>query len=302
MNILVTGGTGMIGQALQRILPEAIYVSSKDYDLRIQEDVNKMFRYIRPQAVIHLAALVSGIAENIKRPADHFDDNVLMNTFMVQAARVFECERFIGILSTCAYPDVADSYPMAESCLHAGPPAESNFSYAYAKRCMAVQIEATNRQYGTAFSYLTPCNVYGIGEKTNERSHFMGALLKKIYDAIEKGENFITLFGTGKPLRQYIYADDVALIIKNCLERNISASMNIAPDEVFSIDEIARIALAVCNCDDFEIKYDDRFPDGQFQKTVSNDLLRSKMPDIVFTSMATGIRKSYEYLRMRYGQ
>lgn len=296
MQILVTGGNGLVGRALQEIMPEAKYVSSADYDLTNQEDVNKMFRYIRPDVVIHLAALVSGIQDNINRPADHFEYNILMNTFMVQTARKFKTPRLIGMLSTCIYPDSSLIYPLTEENIHYGPPTETNFSYAYAKRCMAVQIDACNKQHGTEYSYMIPCNIMGKHDKFDEgRSHFMGALIRKIYEAKRDGQDHITLYGTGNALRQYIYADDVAWIIRYCVENSLYRNMNIAPDEEYSIAEMADIALHACGCDHMEIRYDKSKPDGQYQKTVSNQVLVSLIPQLEFTPLKTGIREIFDH-------
>lgn len=296
MQILVTGGNGLLGKALQEIMPEAKYVSSADYDLTNHEDVNKMFRYIRPDVVIHLAALVSGIQDNIKRPADHFEDNILMNTFMVQMAHKFKTPRFMGMLSTCIYPDTSLIYPLTEENIHYGPPTETNFSYAYAKRCMAVQIDACNKQHGANYSYLIPCNIMGKFDKFDDgRSHFMGALIRKIYEAKRDGLNHITMYGTGKALRQYIHADDVARIIKHCVDNDLYKNMNVAPDEEYSIAEMVRIALHACDCGNMTIKYDRSKPDGQYQKTVSNQVLKSVIPDIKFTPLKTGIREVFDH-------
>jgi GDP-L-fucose synthase len=304
--ILVTGASGMIGKALQRVMPGTYYVyhnyiindDSADkyyYDLTDEDSVCEMYDKIKPGIVVHLAARVSGIQDNLKHPADHYDDNILMNTLVLKYAREFGVKNFIGMGSTCMYPDVASSYPLHESQLHDGPPAPSNFAYAYAKRCMAVQIEAYNQQYGTNYSYLMPCNVYGIGDKYNDdRSHFVGALIKKIYTAKKEGHPNIVLFGTGKPLRQFIYCDDVAKIINHCIENDIYINMNVACDEVYSIYEIARIGLKACDAGHLTISYDPTKPDGQYRKDASNDLLKKVIAGIGFTRLADGIKIAYD--------
>ena len=116
----------------------------------------------------------------------------MMNTLLVDYAYKFKVSRFIGILSTCIYPDKTDLYPMTEDALHIGPPTPTNFSYGYAKRCLAVHIDACNKQYGTKYQYLTPCNLYGEHDKFGENSHFVAALIKKIHEAKVAGEDKIT--------------------------------------------------------------------------------------------------------------
>ena len=156
--ILVTGGTGMVGKHLQEILPDASYVGSQ-FDLRDWITVDSLLDKLKPDCIIHLAAKVGGIQENIEKPAEFFDDNILMNTNIWKASHKHGVKKFIGILSTCIYPDVVETYPMKEEDLFLGPPAKTNFSYGYAKRCLAVQIEAYNKQYNTEYNYLIPCNL-----------------------------------------------------------------------------------------------------------------------------------------------
>lgn len=294
--ILVTGGTGLIGSALKDIMPENIYLGSREYDLTKQYAVCNMLELYKPDIVIHLAALVSGIQENILKPCDHFVDNVLMNTFILDTARRYGIRRCISVLSTCAYADVSESYPIKESQIYEGLPTVTNFSYGFAKRMVAVQTEACNKQYGTNYSYILPCNVYGLNDKYNEkRSHFLGALIRKIYEAKINNSETITLFGTGKPLRQFIFAGDVAKIIKHLIYNDITENINIANDEICSIDELAQIALKACDMEHLKIVYDSSKPDGQYRKDASNEKLKSIMPDIKFTSLFDGIKKTFEH-------
>ena len=182
--ILVTGGSGLVGKYLKKILPDAVYISSKDYDLTTENGVQKMFLKHKPNIVIHLAARVGGIIDNIEHPAEYFTQNVLMNTLLVEYSRIFKVKKFIGILSTCIYPDIAKKYPMDESMLHDGPPTITNFSYGYSKRSMGAQIDAYNQQYNLNYQYLIPCNLYGEEDKDDEnKSHFLTSLIKKIHSS-----------------------------------------------------------------------------------------------------------------------
>jgi len=211
MKILVTGGSGMVGKHLQKIIPNAIYISSNQGDLRDIKYTTWLFSCYEPDVVIHLAAKVGGIQDNIKYPADYFDDNVLINTNVLKSCHKYNTKQFIGIISTCAYPDVVSSYPMTEKDLFSGPPAKTNFSYGFAKRSLAVQIEAYNKQYGTNYSYLIPSNLYSEHDDfTNEsKMHFITALLYKI----KNSKGTIELLGDGTPLRQFMYAEDFARVL-----------------------------------------------------------------------------------------
>lgn len=293
MKVLVTGGTGMVGRSLQKVRPNWIYISSTEYDLTDQIDVKHMFNTVCPDAVIHLAARVGGIMDNINYPAEYFDENILMNTLVLQHAFQSKVQRFIGILSTCIYPDVAKEYPMTEYMLHDGPPTLTNFSYGYAKRSLAVQIDAYNKQYKTNYQYLIPCNLYGEFDKYGDNSHFIAALIKKIHTA--GSEKNITLFGTGKPLRQFMHSDDLAYVIVKCLEENIYTNMNVATKENFSIREMAQIASRAMNAS-VEFTFDSTKPDGQFRKDVSIDVLTNIFSNWNPITLEDGIRKTYKYL------
>jgi GDP-L-fucose synthase len=220
-----------------------------------------------------------------------------MNTLLIEYAHKSNIKRFIGILSTCIYPDTVENYPMKETDLHLGPPTVTNFSYGYAKRSMAVQIDAYNQQYKTKYQYLTPCNLYGLDDKDNEsNSHFITALIKKIHDANLKGEDSITLFGDGTPLRQFMYADDFAQVISQVIENEIYENFNVATSENLSIKKMAEIALDACNSNHLKIIWDDSKPNGQFRKDVSIELLQQNIPNFNPISFHQGIKLTYQHL------
>jgi len=292
--ILVTGGSGLVGKCLQEIMPNANFVSSKDFDLTKENEVKLLFNKYHPNIVIHLAAKVAGIQTNIAFPTEYLEENVLMNTFMLKYAHLNNVKRFIGIISTCAYPERVDHYPMEERDLLNGPPSVTNLSYSYAKRIMAIQIENYNKQYGKKWNYLIPCNLYGEYDEFDEfKSHMVSALIKKIYDA----DDSIILFGSGKPLRQFMYAKDLARLIKIIIDKDIYDSLNVSPPENFTITEIAKIAVKACEKEYLKIIWDISKPDGQFRKDVTSRKLLSILPDFKFTSLEDGIRKTFTYYK-----
>jgi GDP-L-fucose synthase len=292
--ILVTGGSGLVGKYLNKILPEAIYVSSKDYDLTTEDGVKLMFLENKPDVVIHLAARVGGIIDNLNHPAEYFTQNVMMNTLIVEYSRRFNVKKFIGVLSTCIYPDTAKKYPMDESMLHEGPPTLTNFSYGYSKRSMGAQIDAYNQQYNLNYQYLIPCNLYGIEDKDDEnKSHFLTSLIKKIHEAKKINSDNITLFGDGTPLRQFMYAGDFAEIIKQVVEKDIYGSFNVATEENLSIKQMAQIALNVTGNENIEITWNRNIPNGQFRKDVSIDKFKNLFPNFEFTPLSEGIKLVY---------
>ena len=295
--ILVTGGTGLVGKHLQDILPEATYVSSSAYDLIDMGAVREMMIDFEPEVVIHLAARVGGMLDNMNNPVNYLEENVLMNTNVLKACHEFNVERVITMLSTCIYPDKVKTYPMKEEDLFNGPPTPTNFSYGFAKRCMAAHIDAYRKQYNKKWCYLIPCNLYGEYDKYEEHhSHFVSALIKKIYEADES----IELWGTGKPLRQFMYGGDLARIIKYMIDNEIVDDFNVAPEWVYSIDEIVKIGKKACLKDKLVVNYDNTKPDGQFRKDVDSSKLLSVLKDFKFTTLNEGIKKVYDKFSKRH--
>jgi len=296
MRLLVTGGSGLVGNALQKIYPDAIYVSSKDYDLTKEKEVKAMFEKHRPTRVIHLAAKVGGIMDNINHPAEFLYQNVLMNSYVIHYAYENNVEKLITTLSNCAYPDIAKKYPMAEDQLHEGLPAPTNLSYGYSKRLLHMQIKAYRKQYKCKYCAVIPCSIYGPHDKfEDDKSHFLAALIKKIYYSNKNKEKSIKLLGTGKPLRQYIYSEDVAKILLYLLDKyDDEEPVNIATKENLSIKEIAEIAIKAINLN-IKIEFDKFSPDGQYRKDISNDKLNNIIENFDFIPLSEGIKKTYQW-------
>lgn len=296
MNILVTGGSSMVGKHLSKILPQAKYITSKDCDLKDLNATLKYFNNNKPDLVIHLAAKVGGILDNIKNPVSFFEDNVLINTNVLKASFSSGAANFIGVLSTCIYPDKLkkNQYPVTENLLHEGPPTKTNFSYGYAKRCLEVQIRAYNEQYGTKYSSIIPCNLYSQHDHfEGDKAHFLSSLIAKIHDAKVNNKKYIQLFGSGKPLRQFMYAEDLAKATALSINNNNSFCYNVCTPENKSIKEIAEIALKACDAEHLKIKWDKTKPDGQFRKDASSQKFLTDYPDFKFTSLFEGIQKTY---------
>jgi len=297
MRILITGGSGLVGRHLKDILPDAIYISSKDFDLTNINEVDKMFDVYRPNVVIHLAARVGGIVDNINHPVEYLEENILMNINVLKKCHEYRVDRLISILSTCIYPDVVDTYPLKEEDLFNGPPPPDNFSYAMSKRCMATHIDSYVKQYKKKWCYLIPCNLYGEHDKYEEHhSHFVSALIKKIYEATDT----IEIWGTGKPLRQFMHAEDLARVIKYMIDNDIVENFNVAPNYVYSIEEMTKIGMESCGKGDLELVYDSTKPDGQYRKDVDSSKLISVMEGFEFTSLEEGIKRVYDNFSKRY--
>jgi|TARA_B100002003_G_C14136913_1_gene546812 GDP-L-fucose synthase len=295
--ILVTGGSGLVGKHLKDIMPDAVYISSKDFDLTNIDRVDDMMNFFKPKIVVHLAARVGNLLDNMTYPVDYLEQNVLMGVNVLKKCHEYNVDRVISILSTCIYPDVLDTYPMKEEDLFNGPPPPTNFAYAMSKRCVATHTDSYVKQYDKKWCYLIPCNLYGEYDKYEEHhSHFVSALIKKIYET----EDVLELWGTGKPLRQYMYGGDLARVIKYMIDNDIVENFNVAPDYVHTIKELAEIGVKSCGKEHLEIVYDDTKPDGQFRKDVDSSKLLSVMEDFEFTSLESGIRRAYDNFSQRH--
>jgi GDP-L-fucose synthase len=296
MKTLVTGGSSMVGKHLQNILPNAIYLNSKDADLTDTNQTKNIFNKVKPDTVIHLAAKVGGIMDNIKNPVNFFEENIFINTNVLKTAYENNVNKFIAILSTCVYPDKLSDfeYPITEDKLHNGPPTSTSFAYGYAKRCLAVQIDAYNQQYNTKYSYLIPCNLYSEYDHfTGDKAHFLSSLINKIIIAKKNNQKIINLFGSGKPLRQFMYAEDLAKAIKISINEQEPFKYNISTSENKSILEIAEIALKACDAEYMVLDFDKSKPDGQFRKDASSKKFLDKYPDFQYVSLLEGIKKIY---------
>lgn len=295
--ILVTGGTGMVGKHLKELGLNATYAGSKMCDFTKSEETDQFFNYLRPNVVIHLAAKVGGILDNISKPVEFLEDNILINTHVTKYAYKYGCRRFIGILSTCIYPDKLsdDNYPLTEDKLHAGPPPPSNFSYGLAKRCLDAHLDSYTKQYQCFYSSLIPCNLYSEYDHfEGNKAHFLTSLIRKIAHAKFNKEESINLLGTGKPLRQFIHAEDLAKAIILYLNEGHYCTLNIATPEVYSIKEFAEIALEACNATHLKINWDNSKPDGQYRKDASDFKFKKLFPDFKYMPVKDGIKRVYD--------
>jgi GDP-L-fucose synthase len=298
-DILITGGNGLVGRALRSILPDVKFATHKDFDFTRESSVAGMYFALKPKMVIHAAARVGGIIAHQLHPLEFLEDNVLMNTLMIKYARLYKTERFLGLLSSCIFPDVMDVYPMKEEVIHDGAPTPANFTYGIAKRVLAVQIDACNKEFGTKYNYITPCNLYGEFDEMDEsKSHYIPALIKKIYLANKNGDDHITLYGDGSPLRQIMYVKDLVKIIKTIVDRDITESFNVVPDVNVSINDIALTALRATNSEHLKLVYDTTKPNGQMRKDLDNSKLKRIIPDVQFTSLEDGLREYYKNFKL----
>lgn len=293
MSVLVTGGSGFLGKRLRIQQPDWIYVSSGECDLTQASQVEQLFGDIKPSAIVHLAARVGGIKENIENQAAFYYQNTMMNTNVLQCAYKSGVRRVLSSLSTCAYPDNIESYPFREEDFFMGSPAETNFAYGISKRGLQVQSCAYRKQYGVNYSTFSPSNLYGPGDHFGkENSHFVAALVHKV--AIATGGDNIVLWGSGLPLRQQLYVDDLCEIIPLLLaEHNTNTPLIVAPSQNLSILQMAR-SLTEQIEKKVTISFNGKM-DGQFRKDGDNTEFLKLVGGYMFTPFKEGVKKTYDW-------
>ena len=292
MKVLVTGGTGFLGRRLKINKPNWIYISSRDYDLREKSQCAQMFKTIKPDAVIHLAARVGGIKDNEENQALFYYENTVINTNVIHQAYLSGVQRLLAALSTCSFPDKVKEYPLTEKDLFGGPPAPTNFSYGFTKRAMHTQCISYRKQYGLNYSTFCPSNIYGPDDYfDSEKSHFVPAMITRI---AKEDLTILKLWGTGKPLRQQLYVDDLCQIIPTLLEKhNSNIPIIVAPNENLSIRQMAHEGLKLFD-KDVKLEFNNNL-DGQYRKDGSNKELLKLIGDFEFTTFKEGLRKTYDW-------
>ena len=303
--ILVTGGSGLIGTALKEISSsypyEFIFANSKNADLTNSYDARGLFKWYKPDYVIHLAANVGGLFKNMNYKVDMLEKNLMINYNVVKNCYNFEVEKSINCLSTCIFPNNV-AYPINEEMLHNGPPHNSNDAYAYAKRMLEVQCNAYNNEKGTNYICVIPTNIYGEHDNFSlEDGHVIPALIHRCYNAKKKDEDFIVK-GSGKPLRQFIYSKDLAKLFMWTLEnynKKTPLILSVRENDEISIENVARLIAREFNYE-HRIKFDTSFSDGQFKKTADNTKLMNLIGDFQFTPIEEGIKNSVKWFNENY--
>jgi GDP-L-fucose synthase len=306
--VLVTGGSGLVGNGVKRVSQayqdqlEFIFVGSLDYDLTNTQKVEEMFTILQPNYVIHLAACVGGLFKNMNQKVEMLEKNLLLNYNIIHYSHKFGVEKLVACLSTCIFPDKVESYPIQEEMLHNGPPHSSNDAYAYAKRMIQIHCKAYRDTYGNNFVCVSPTNIYGPHDNFNlEDGHVLPSLIHKCFIAKKEGINFIVR-GTGTPLRQFIYSNDVAsLIIKVLLTEKTPDNIILSVSEQEEIS-IANVAKIIAKFFDYEsrLEFDTSYSDGQYKKTVSNQKVLELFPDFKFVPVEQGIQQTIDWFVNNY--
>jgi GDP-L-fucose synthase len=292
----------MVGSAFESLstFHEIIRVGTKDYDLTNSEHATEMFLKYNPDAVVHLAAKVGGIKANTDFVADFFDENIKINMNVLRSARIVGIPKVLSLLSTCIYPDNA-AYPLTEEQINNGPPHESNFGYAYAKRMIDVQSRTYRQQYGCNFITAVPNNLFGENDNFDlENSHVIPAMIRKVYEA-KMTNNNVVLWGDGSPLREFTYSKDLVQILLFLLERyNQAEPINIGNTNEISIKEVAETISDILDFNG-KIIWDTSKPKGQLRKpSCNNKLFDLGWKTDNYTSFEDALRNSCEWFLHNY--
>ena len=296
--IIITGGTGLVGFQLKKQLPNAVCIGSS-IDLRDKIVVEALFEKIKPTRVIHCAAKVGGLGGNMNYKGEFFYDNIMINTNVIEACRKYNVEKLVCFLSTCIFPDDVE-YPLTEKKIHLGEPHSSNYPYAYAKRMVDVQLRAYREQYGLNYISVIPTNIYGENDNFNlENGHVIPSLIHKCYLAKQKNEVF-RIWGTGKPLREFIHSSDISILTRWALENyEESEPIIFSNSNEVSIGDVALLIAKEFDYSD-KLEFESDKPDGQFRKPSDNSKLLKYLPDFKFKPIEEGIKETVEWFVKNY--
>ncbi len=292
--LLVTGGNGLVGSAIN-----ADIKIGSNFDLRDSNVCNEIFKMYQPTHVIHCAGKVGGIGGNMNLKGEFFYDNIMINTNVIESSRKSGVKNLIAFLSTCIFPDNID-YPLTEKKIHLGPPHTSNDAYAHAKRMSEVQIRAYKEQYGLNYSSVIPTNIYGPNDNFSlTNGHVVPMLMHKIYLAERNNEDLV-VWGTGKPLREFIYSKDVGKLAEWAVDNyNELEPIIFSTSEEISIADLVDLLVKEFNFKG-NVIFDSTKPDGQFRKPSDNSKLKSYLPDFKFTPIEVGIKETVNWFIENY--
>ena len=304
--IFVAGHNGMVGSAvLNKLKSEGfnniITKTRRELDLTKQAEVNKLLEKERPEMVVICAAKVGGILANSTKKADFIYQNLQIATNLIHASHIYNVKKMINLGSSCIYPRDAE-IPIKEESLLTGVLEKTNEPYAIAKIAAIKLCESLYEQYGNNFYSIMPCNMYGPRDNFDlKSSHVLPALIRKVHEAKESGADSIEVWGSGKPLREFLYVEDLAEAISFCL-KNVNASdiykqeishLNCGSNKEISILELASLIKNIIAYKG-DVTFDNSKPDGTYRKKMDNTRI-SKIGFKPSTSLEEGLRRTYNW-------
>ena len=298
--VAVTGGKGFLGYHLAKKLKskkckDLLLVDHKDYDLIDNSQVKKMYYDLKPDIVIHLAAVVGCIGANRKYPGKYFYENASMGINLIHEGYNNKIEKFVTIGTICAYPKFTKT-PFKEEDIWEGYPEETNAPYGLAKKMLLVQCQAYRKQYGFNGIYLLPVNMYGPRDNFEpSSSHVIPAIIKKCLDGKNKGLKAITLWGSGEPTREFLFVEDAAEGILLATEKyNEPDPINIGVGFEIMIKDLADKIKALTGFKG-EIIWDSNKPDGQPKRTLDIQKAKEKLSFEAKIDLDTGLKSTIDW-------
>lgn len=297
--IYIAGHNGMVGSAIWRNFNDNGYnnligCSSKELDLRNQKEVLDFFEAEKPEVVIDAAARVGGILANNSFPYQFLMDNMQIQNNLIDAALKFNIEKFIFLGSSCIYPKFAPQ-PLKEDCLLTSSLEPTNEWYAIAKITGVKACEAIRKQFGKDFVSLMPTNLYGPYDNFDlQTSHVLPAMIRKFEDAKLNNHEPVVLWGTGNPMREFLFVDDLAGAVFFALENNLGDNLyNVGTGKDITIKELAEMIQKIVGHQG-QIIWDDSKPDGTPRKLMDVSKLKDKGWNYS-TELKEGIQITYEW-------
>jgi len=302
-NVIVTGGAGFLGKSVVSLLKKSgcqkIFIPrSKEYDLRKSGDIKKMMDFVKPDFIIHLAAVVGGIGANASNPGKFFYDNLMMGVELMDQARQCGVEKFVSIGTICSYPKFT-KVPFKEKDLWSGYPEETNAPYGLAKKMLLVQSQAYRQQYKFNAIYLLPVNLYGPHDNffPQYSSHVIQVVIKKCFDAKRNKRKTIKVWGTGKPTREFLYVDDAARGIILASEKyNKSDPVNIGAGFEVSIKDLVSKIVQLTGFEG-RVIWDKTKPDGQPRRGLDIELAKKEFNFSAKVGLIEGLKKTIKWYK-----
>lgn len=275
--LLVLGSSGLLGSAIRRRSKESweeldvFWADRSNGDLRDKQQVVELFESASPDTVVNCAGVVGGIGRNISEPETLLLENLQIDSNVIEAALRFGVRRFINFSSNCAYPIGADR-PLQPNSLYQGPMESTNHGYAQAKVSAMLACELISAKTGFAFRTLVLSNLYGPGDNySRDQSHLVGAIVSKVIAALEAGEQQLEVWGTGEPLREFTYVDDIADFVIRHIDKlaEFPKVMNLGSGEERSVAQLHELALSIVD-HRLQLVFDYSRPDGIYSKLLDS--------------------------------
>jgi GDP-L-fucose synthase len=300
--LLVTGGAGFLGKQVIEQLCEAgakrekiTVVRSRDCDLRVLENCQRAVE--QQDIIVHLAAHVGGIGLNREKPAELFYDNLMMGTQLIHSAYQAGVEKFVCVGTICAYPKFTP-VPFKEDDIWNGYPEETNAPYGIAKKALLVQLQSYRQQYGFNGIYLLPVNLYGPEDNFDPRSsHVIPALIRKVYEAQQRGDKQLPVWGDGSPTREFLYSTDAARGIVMATQRfDGSEPVNLGTNYEISIRNLVEL---ICELMEFkgEIIWETDKPNGQPRRCLDTNRAKEAFGFAAQVSFRDGLKNTIDWYR-----